>query len=367
MAYNDNRDILSWKRLINSIQTNDKLGVVRESIKEGGVHKIQVDQQKHISAEHHEVVVSSNDMGIIVDIYDKQSNNIDTNTYWNDDIPTGELGRYHTEGAKNIKEGTWSVPETPEQVKKLTHLLKNPLDAETALDELYDVFGDDQLFDDLEVMKREEPETDVRHVVISRLKDMNFIKEVREGWGLDLVKGIGKYGKRGLKRLSRLGSKNTKDHYDGEGGFIGTDTTWNEATEIKESLASETDQRLALEELVMSYWDSLPDNMQDELKTFWDAPRDTDEIKPFDETEQVNELEDDGSLEYGDTEEDMAKALGMTQDEFWELAERVGQDQYGSLTKDNYQDVMDHIVDNEASYKQTHVFSKAGEFDEEIA
>jgi len=434
MAYNDNRDILSWKRLINSIQTNDKLGVVRESIKEGGVHRIQVDQQKHISAEHHEVVVSSNDMGIIVDIYDKQSNNIDTNTYWNDDV---------MEESKNIKEGTWSVPETPEQVKKLTNLLKNPLDAETALDELYDVFGDDELFDDLEVMKREEPETDVRHVVISRLKDMNFIKEVREN---------------------------------------------NQSKPTKESLASETDQRLALEELVMSYWDSLPDNMQDELKTFWDAPRDTDEIKPFDESEedekaehdrdvkrglygddseedesedekeqhrrdvkhglygdddeedgakaedlvdiithrikqdknlmlkllgdegpdslmnaiedvadfysgttevgssdvsamvdavkknllhvegkQVNELEDDGSLEYGDTEEDMAKALGMSQDEFWELAERVGQDQYGSLTKDNYQDVMDHIVDNEARYKQIHVFRKAGEFDEEIA
>jgi|TARA_B110000263_G_scaffold71395_1_gene62360 hypothetical protein len=79
-----------------------------------------------------------------------------------------------------IAEGTWSVPETPEQVKKLSNLLKNPLDAETALDELYDVFGDDELFDDLEVMKRDEPETDVRHVVISRLKDMNFIKEVRE-------------------------------------------------------------------------------------------------------------------------------------------------------------------------------------------
>lgn len=358
MAYNDNRDILSWKRLINSIQTNDKLGVVRESIKKDGVHKIQVDQQKHISAEHHEVVISSNDMGIIVDIYDKQSNNIDSNQYWNDDV---------MEESKNIKEGTWSVPETPEQVKKLTHLLKNPLDAETALDELYDVFGDDQLFDDLEVMKREEPETDVRHVVISRLKDMNFIKEVREGWGLDLVKGIGKYGKRGLKRLSRLGSKNTKDHYDGEGGFIGTDTTWNEATEIKESLASTTDDLTALEDIIMTYWDTLSDDMKDEIKAVLDDPRDTDEIKPFDEPEQVNELEDGGSLEYGDTEEDMAKALGMTQDEFWELAERVGQDQYGSLTKDNYQDVMDHIVDNEASYKQTHVFSKAGEFDEEIA
>lgn len=79
-----------------------------------------------------------------------------------------------------IAEGTWSIPETPEQVKKLSNLLKNPLDAETALDELYDVFGDDELFDTLEGMKKDEPETDVRHVVISRLKDMNFIKEVRE-------------------------------------------------------------------------------------------------------------------------------------------------------------------------------------------
>jgi hypothetical protein len=108
MAYNDNRDILKWKRTIDSIQSNEQ----------------SVDEP--------------------------------------------------------MAEGTWSVPETPEQVKKLTNLLKNPLDAETALDELYDVFGDDELFDDLEVMKRDEPETDVRHVVIRRLKDMNFIKEVRE-------------------------------------------------------------------------------------------------------------------------------------------------------------------------------------------
>jgi hypothetical protein len=388
MAYNDNRDILSWKRLINSIQTNDKLGVVRESIKEGGVHRIQVDQQKHISAEHHEVVVSSNDMGIIVDIYDKQSNNIDTNTYWNDDV---------MEESKNIKEGTWSVPETPEQVKKLTNLLKNPLDAETALDELYDVFGDDELFDDLEVMKREEPETDVRHVVIKRLKDMNFIKEVREN---------------------------------------------NQSKPTKESLASTTDDLHDLETIVMTYWDRLDDDMKDELRKFWDEPRDTDEIKPFDESEedgasaedlvdiimhrikmnkklmlallgdegpgplmnavedvadqysgttevgssdvsamvdavkrtlfpldyrkfdsepygveekQVNELEDDGTPEYGDTDEDLAKALGMTEDELFSLAEDVGIDQYGGLTKDNYEDVMQHIIDNFEDYKQTHI------------
>ena len=84
--------------------------------------------------------------------------------------------------SKNIKEGTWAIPETPEQVIKLKNLLKNPLDAATALNELGDVFGDDELFDTLEDMKENEPDTDVRHVVISRLKEMNFIKEVREGY-----------------------------------------------------------------------------------------------------------------------------------------------------------------------------------------
>jgi len=236
MAYNDNKDILSWKRLIDAIQTNDKLRVVKESLKEGGVHELRVDQQTHITAEHHDVVVSSNDMGIIVDIYDKKSDNIDTNTYWNDDV---------MEGKEEVTEGTWSVPETPEQVEKLTNLLKNPLNAEKALDELYDVFGDDELFDDLEVMKRNEPETDVRHVVIRRLKDMNFIKEVREN-----------------------------------------------AKPTKESLASTTDDLSALEDIVMSYWDRLDDDMKAELKKFWDEPRDTDEVrenaKPTNESRKVS-------------------------------------------------------------------------------
>jgi hypothetical protein len=192
----------------------------------------------------------------------------------------------------------------------------------------------------------------------------------------------------------------------------------------------------------MTYWDRLDDDMKDELRKFWDEPRDTDEIKPFDESEedgasaedlvdiimhrikmnkklmlallgdegpgplmnavedvadqysgttevgssdvsamvdavkrtlfpldyrkfdsepygveekQVNELEDDGTPEYGDTDEDLAKALGMTEDELFSLAEDVGIDQYGGLTKDNYEDVMQHIIDNFEDYKQTHI------------
>jgi hypothetical protein len=73
-------------------------------------------------------------------------------------------------------------------------------------------------------------------------------------------------------------------------------------------------------------------------------------VKAHDNTSIVKE--DDKEVEYGDTEEDLAKALGMTEDELFSLAEDVGIDQYGGLTKDNYEDVMQHIIDNFEDYKQ---------------
>ena len=221
MAHNDNKDILSWKRVIQNLQDGTD-----EGVKAYNEAQLGLEEQDNIETEHYNVVVSSNDHGIIVDVYDKhdkQREPIKSDQYWDEDV---------MEGKEEVTEGTWSVPETPEQVKKLTILLKNPLNAEKALDELYDVFGDDELFDDLEVMKRNEPETDVRHVVIRRLKDMNFIKEVREN-----------------------------------------------AKPTKESLASTTDDLSALEDIVMSYWDRLDDDMKAELKKFWDEPRDTDEVR----------------------------------------------------------------------------------------
>ena len=60
-----------------------------------------------------------------------------------------------------------------------------------------------------------------------------------------------------------------------------------------------------------------------------------------------------------ETTKDLAKALGMTEDELFELAERVGLDQYSGLTKDNYEDVMQHIIDNFEDYKQINTFRKS--------
>jgi hypothetical protein len=51
----------------------------------------------------------------------------------------------------NLSEGTWALPETPEQQEKLNQLMSAELivgpDATNATEQLYDIVGDDELFD----------------------------------------------------------------------------------------------------------------------------------------------------------------------------------------------------------------------------
>jgi hypothetical protein len=52
---------------------------------------------------------------------------------------------------QNLSEGTWALPETPEQMEKLNQLMSGELivgpDATNATELLYDIVGDDELFD----------------------------------------------------------------------------------------------------------------------------------------------------------------------------------------------------------------------------
>ena len=70
---------------------------------------------------------------------------------------------------KTLNEGTWSFPEDLEQVNQLKVLLSKPLPKEKAEDVLYDLIGDDELFDDIE---EAEPGSDVRYLVKARLKEL---------------------------------------------------------------------------------------------------------------------------------------------------------------------------------------------------
>jgi len=76
----------------------------------------------------------------------------------------------------NLGEGTWALPETPEDIDKLKTLLSQELivgaDAINATEQLYDLVGDDELFDRLGEIAQKNPNADVREVVLDRLKEL---------------------------------------------------------------------------------------------------------------------------------------------------------------------------------------------------
>lgn len=65
----------------------------------------------------------------------------------------------------NLAEGTWALPETPEQQAKLKELMSQPLaagaDGIDATEQLYNLVGDDQLFDRITELAGENPDANI--------------------------------------------------------------------------------------------------------------------------------------------------------------------------------------------------------------
>ena len=168
----DNKDILSWKRVIENIQSKTEETVseynkAQQIAQEG---QIGTDDQDAIETEHYKVVVSSNDMGIIVDVYDKhdkQREPLKSDQYWDEDV---------MEGKEPVTEGTWSIPDTPEKVRELKDLMSKELPADEAQDKIYGILGDDELFDAIAEMEEKDPKADVRGMIVRRLDDLGLLK-----------------------------------------------------------------------------------------------------------------------------------------------------------------------------------------------
>ena len=79
--------------------------------------------------------------------------------------------------ATAISEGTWALPQTEEDKQKLIDLLSQELpvgvDAMNATDALYNIFGDDILFDRLGELAEVDPQADARDAVMERLSEVN--------------------------------------------------------------------------------------------------------------------------------------------------------------------------------------------------
>jgi len=165
-THKNNVDILTWKRVIENLQAKtDK----RNSYSEA---ELGLEQSEEINTEHYKVVVSSNDMGIVVDVHDQHGNVIKSDQHWDEDV----MEKVES-SEEPVTEGTWSIPDTPEKVKELKDLMSQELPADEAQDKIYGLLGDDELFDAIAEMEEKDPKADVRGMIVRRLDDLGLLKK----------------------------------------------------------------------------------------------------------------------------------------------------------------------------------------------
>jgi hypothetical protein len=79
--------------------------------------------------------------------------------------------------ADQLMEGTWQTPDTPEKQAELIKLLSTDLpvgaDATNATEQLYDLLGDDELFDQLQELAQRDANADARQVIMNRMQELD--------------------------------------------------------------------------------------------------------------------------------------------------------------------------------------------------
>ena len=85
--------------------------------------------------------------------------------------------------ADRLVEGTWSTPDTPESQQKLLDFMsrEQPVgaDATDATEQLYDLLGDDKLFDQLAELADRDPDADCRELVRDRMQQLSDNPDIR--------------------------------------------------------------------------------------------------------------------------------------------------------------------------------------------
>jgi hypothetical protein len=78
--------------------------------------------------------------------------------------------------AQGVTEGIWALPDSPEAEQALRDLMREPLpvgaDATNVTAQLYDILGDDELFDRLEQLAQQDSEADARPLIQDRLEEL---------------------------------------------------------------------------------------------------------------------------------------------------------------------------------------------------
>lgn len=81
-----------------------------------------------------------------------------------------------------IAEGTWALPRSDKQKAELKQLMSKPIklgkEGDEAADKMYGLIGDDELFDDLYVAGKKNPNGDARPVIKKHMKRLGVKEEV---------------------------------------------------------------------------------------------------------------------------------------------------------------------------------------------
>lgn len=84
-----------------------------------------------------------------------------------------------TPGQKN--EGTWAIPKTPKDKDALKKLMNKPIklgnEGDEAASKIYSLIGDDELFDDLYIAGKKNPNGDARPVIKKHMKRLGIKEE----------------------------------------------------------------------------------------------------------------------------------------------------------------------------------------------
>jgi hypothetical protein len=85
--------------------------------------------------------------------------------------------------ARQLVEGTWATPDTPEKRATLAQLMSAEFpvgpDATNATEQLYDILGDDVLVDRLETLSTQDPDADARQIIYDRMQELADHPDVR--------------------------------------------------------------------------------------------------------------------------------------------------------------------------------------------
>jgi hypothetical protein len=90
-----------------------------------------------------------------------------------------DLGEEFETWAESVVEGTWATPEAESDIEQLDKLMASPIevgeDGTNASGVLYDILGDDQLYDKFsELAEQEGPDADVRPLIIDWLNSNGY-------------------------------------------------------------------------------------------------------------------------------------------------------------------------------------------------